>query len=716
MQRKKMRRRAAGKKAAVFLVILALLAAGAVFLLWRGSRMHFRVQAEECLRTYMGYIEKQEYEEMYAMTADQGGDGISREEFIERNSRIYQGMEVSHVKISRVRAGKVRGRQVSVSYDTSFETVAGRVTFSNTAVIVKEKGGCRLQWDHDLIYPSLRSTDKIQVSTREAKRGRILDRNGRMLAGEGTAVSVGIVPGKLEDKEKALDQIAALLNTDAETLEEKLSAEWVQEDSFVPVATIPKVNQRDLSEETAREASEEQARQSALLNISGVMLSDIPVRTYPLGEAASHLVGYIQEVTAEDLDEHAGEGYHTGSVIGRSGVESLYEKELKGRDGCEITIVDENGEITEVIASVEKEDGQDITLTVDAQLQELLYEQFKEDPGCSVAMQPFTGEVLALVSTPSYDNNAFIFGMSEEQWTGLNEDGNRPLYNRFRQVWCPGSSFKPVTAAMGLDAGVFDAEEDFGEEGLSWKKDASWGAYEVTTLHAYRPVILKNALLYSDNIYFAKLALRIGADYFAAALDSLGFGEEISFDITMGVSRYSNTDKIENEIQLADSGYGQGQILMNPLHLASLYTAFLNEGDVLKPRLRLEGNSEGVAVPQVEIWLPEAFSKGAVSSVMEGLTAVVNDPDGTGYAAHSDRFLLAGKTGTAELKESKDDTEGTEIGWFSVFTAGKEAENPLLLVSMVENVKDMGGSGYVVRKDKAVLDVYLGQEAAGNSN
>lgn len=705
MDKRKKRKRFFGWKMEVFTVLLVLLIASAVLFFLRESRISFQMQAEECVRTYMKHIEKQEYEEMYAMTADADGDNISKEEFIERNSRIYQGMEISDFKISAVHAGKVKGKQVSVSYDTSFETAAGKVTFSNTAVLVKEKNGCKLKWNHDLIYPSLRSTDKIQVTTHEAKRGRILDRNGRLLAGEGTAVSVGIVPGKLKNEKEALEKIASLLDINTETLEQKLSAGWVKEDSFVPIATLAKVDQRALTEkETVQEASKEQERQSALLDISGVMLSDISVRTYPLGEAAAHLIGYIQEVTAEDLEEHAGEGYHTGSVIGRSGVESLFEKELKGTDGCEITIEDENGEITEIIASVEKEDGQDIILTVDAQLQKLLYEQFEEDPGCSVAMQPYTGEVLALVSTPSYDNNDFIFGMSEEQWTGFNEDEARPLYNRFRQIWCPGSSFKPITAAIGLDDGVFEAEEDFGVEGLSWQKDASWGAYEVTTLHTYTPVILKNALLYSDNIYFAKLALRIGADRFAAGLDALGFNEEIPFDISMAVSRYTNSDKIENEIQLADSGYGQGEVLVNPLHLVSLYTAFLNEGNIIKPQLCLE--VAGKEKSKADIWLPEAFSKETVSSIMDGLYGVVNHPDGTGYAAHSDTFLLAGKTGTAELKKSKDDTNGTEIGWFSVFTTEKEIEKPVLLVSMVENVKNLGGSGYVVKKDKAVLDAY----------
>ena len=176
-------------------------------------------------------------------------------------------------------------------------------------------------------------------------------------------------------------------------------------------------------------------------------------------------------------------------MIGKSGIESLYETELKGKDGCKIYIVDSEGNEKTTIAETIKEDGKDIRLTIDTDLQKELYEQFENDRGCSVVMNPYTGEVLALVSTPSYDNNDFILGMSEEQWTALNEDENQPLYNRFRQVWCPGSTFKPVVAAIGLKTNTIDPNEDFGNEGLSWQKDSSWGSYEVTTLHEYEPVI-----------------------------------------------------------------------------------------------------------------------------------------------------------------------------------------------------------------------------------
>ena len=308
---------------------------------------------------------------------------------------------------------------------------------------------------------------------------------------------------------------------------------------------------------------------------------------------------------------------------------------------------------------------------------------------------------MALVSTPSYDNNEFIRGLSSEKWTSLNEDEKKPLYNRFRQVWCPGSTFKPVVAGIGLKTETIDPKEDFGNEGLEWQKDSSWGSYQVTTLHEYEPVIMKNAIIYSDNIYFAKAALKIGSENFMNTLNEIGFNQDIPFEIVMQESTYSNTDKIETEIQLADSGYGQGQILVNPLHLASIYTSFLNEGNMVKPYLTYEEEAAG------EIWIENAFTKENVEEIMQGVEGVVNNPEGTGYAAHRDDILLAGKTGTAELKATKEDTSGKEIGWFSVFTAEENVDRPILLISMVENVKGIGGSGYVVRKDATVLDEYF---------
>ena len=650
------------------------------------------VSPEELLVEYMSHIPEQEYEEMYAMLNIEASRNISQDDFVKRNSAIYEGIEVDNMEIEVTAYDEERK---AVTYQTSFDTVAGNISFENEAIFLKGEDGYELVWDDSLIFPELGSTDKVKISTTQANRGDILDRNGRVLAGKG----VGIVPGKLEDRDEAIQQIAELLEIEPEVIEKKLSAKWVKEDSFVPIKTIPKVAEIELMKiEQDEEVLKENERQEKLLEIPGVMISDTEVREYPLGEAAAHLVGYVQSVTAEDLENHAGEGYTANSVMGKSGMEGLFEKELKGQNGCDIYIVDSDGNKKAELASIFVQDGKDIQLTIDAELQRSLYEQFKEDKSCSVAMNPYTGEVLALVSTPSYDNNDFIMGLSNEQWTALNEDENKPMYNRFRQVWCPGSTFKPIIAAIGLESEAIDPMEDYGNEGLSWQKDSSWGSYCVTTLHTYEPVILENALIYSDNIYFAKAALKIGTEEMESSLTELGFNEEIPFDIKMAKSQYSNTENIETEIQLADSGYGQGQVLVNPLHMACIYSAFCNEGNIIKPYLVYQAKAT------VTFWMPGAFSKETANQVLEGTKKVVNDSHGTGYAAHRDDVVLAGKTGTAEIKASKDDTSGTELGWFAIYSTEETVEHPILIISMVEDVKGRGGSGYVVKKDSAVLE------------
>ena len=654
---------------------------------------------EELLVEYMNHIPAQEYEQMYAMLHIEASGNVSQEDFIKRNSAIYEGIEIQNMAVEIIAYDE---EQLTVTYQTSFDTVAGEISFENEAFFLEGEDGYKLVWDNSLIFPNLASTDKVRVSTTQANRGEILDRNGRVLAGKGTASSVGIVPGKLENREEAIAKIAELLETTPEVIEKKLSAQWVKDDSFVPIKTIPRVEEIELLKvEPDEDVLKEKERHESLLAIPGVMISDVEVREYPLGEAAAHLVGYVQSVTAEDLEEHAGEGYTANSVIGRSGMEGLFEKELKGQNGCRIYIVNSEGKDKEELACILVQHGQDIKLTIDASLQIALYEQFQEDKSCSVAMNPYTGEVLALVSTPSYDNNDFIMGLSSEQWTALNDDEDKPMYNRFRQVWCPGSTFKPVTAAVGLESGAIDPNEDYGNVGLSWQKDASWGSYYVTTLHAYEPVILENALIYSDNIYFAKAALKIGSEEMESSLTGLGFNEELPFEIKMAESQYSNSEGIETEIQLADSGYGQGQVLVNPLHMACIYSAFCNEGNVIKPYL---GYKNEIAA---EYWIPGAFSNETASRVLEGTKKVVNDSNGTGYAAHRDDILLAGKTGTAEIKASKDDTSGTELGWFAIFTAEDTVERPILIISMVEDVKGRGESGYVVKKDSLVLEEWF---------
>ncbi|MEY8334466.1 penicillin-binding transpeptidase domain-containing protein [Lachnospiraceae bacterium 47-T17] len=654
---------------------------------------------EELLARYMSYIPEKEYKKMYDMLDLQMSGGISQDAFITRNSAIYEGIEAKNMKITVTSYDKSRG---TVGYESVFDTAAGTIRFQNSAQFVKGEDGYGLVWTDSLIFPKLRSADKVRLSTVQAERGEIVDRNGWVLAGKGVASSVGVVPGKLENRAESIRKLAELLDISEASIEQTLAASWVTDDAFVPLQMIPKVEQLDLMTMDPDEKTlEEQRRQESLLAIPGVMLTDTQVRTYPLGEAAAHLIGYVQGVTSEDLEEHAGEGYTSGSVIGKSGVEALYEKELKGQNGCRIYIADEDGNMKEELAYLPVENGQRVELTIDARLQRALYEQFREDKGCSVAMDPYTGEVLALVSTPSYDNNDFIMGLTDAQWTSLNENEDKPMYNRFRQTWCPGSSFKPVTAAIGLQSAALGLTEDLGNDGRRWQKDESWGSYFVTTLHPCEPATMEKALISSDNIYFAKAALRIGVDEMQNYMDRLGFNEDLPFEIGMRQSQYSNTEQIETEVQLADSGYGQGQMLINPLHLACMYTAFANGGNIVQPYLTVGQKRDNL------YWLREVFSRETAEQVLDMMVQVVSDPEGTGQAAYREDIRLAAKTGTAEIKVSQGDKNGTELGWFAIFTADRDEERPILLVSMIEDVKDRGGSGYVVRGDKEVLDAWF---------
>lgn len=633
---------------------------------------------EEVWQEYTALIEAAEYEEMYEMLDEHSHKNISREDFIDRNRNIYEGIEAENIKVEQE---EWDSNSESLSYLTTMNTAAGKIAFPNRVTFYKEDREWKIRWNSQLIHPALPEKGKVHVKTLTAVRGEILDRNGKLLAGEGTVFSVGLVPGKMDDTTD-LSKMADLLGVSKRSIEKKLDAKWVKDGTFVPIRKMKNVDRI----------------QEELLELPGVAINTTQSRVYPLEEAAAHLTGYVQDISAEELEQRKDQGYSVQSVIGKSGLEALYEDRLHGKNGCKIYITNEKGVEIKVLAQEKASDGEDITTTIDVKAQRALYEEFKEDNSCSVAMNPKTGEVLALVSTPAFAPSDFTLGMTEKQWNALNKDKDNPMYNRFRAAWCPGSSLKPIVGAMAMTANQLDPGEDFGHSGLSWQKDKRWGNYKVTTLHKYSaPANLKNALIYSDNIYFAKLALKMGEEAYCKSMEKLAFGKELPFPIKMKTSQYVNEGGMEDEIQLADSGYGQGQVLINPLHLASLYTAFVNDGNVLKPQLEQTDKQTAPA-----FWIEQAFSKTAASTVKKDLIQVIEDSDGTGHGARIEGITLAGKTGTAELKASKEDAGGQELGWFTVIR--EKGDNPLLLVTMVENVRNRGGSTYVVKKEKNVLE------------
>lgn len=642
----------------------------AVFLLF-GGNSHKKV-----LNQYFEYVQEKKYDEIYDLITTNSQDKYKKEDFIDRNKNIYEGMEASEIKITVNNEAEKDGKDV-LEYTVNMKTLAGDLEFDNEVVFDDGK----IEWDDSFIHPQLKQDYKVKVVSTEPSRGRILDRNGVVLAGAGEAYSVGLVLQKL-DGENDYEKIGTLLGMSKEDVKTKMSAKWIKPDSFVPLKTISKDNQ---------------TISNALLEIAGVKLSTTNLRSYPLKKATSHVIGYMQKVSAEDLEKHKDEGYTENSYIGKSGIEAAYEKQLKGTGGARVYIVDgKNLEIATIVKK-DKQDGQDVQLTLDASLQKDLYNEFKDDKSASVAMNPATGEVLALVSTPTFSSEDFLYGFSTDQWKALSDDKAKPLYNRFKASWTPGSTMKPITAAIGLEANKIDPSEDFKAE-MKWQKDSSWGSYYVTTLHAPQPNNLKNALIASDNVYFAKAATKIGKDALEKGYKNLKIGEDIPFELSLNRSQYTSQD-FSKAIQIADSGYGQGEVLMNPIQLTSLYGGFVNNGSVMTPFI--------VKGTKTSAWIEKAYSKETVSEIKNALIGVVKETDGTAHSLYSADMNIAGKTGTAEIKASQTDTSGTELGWFTAMNADENSNKQIVITTMVEDVKGKGGSGYVVKHTKTPLTNYL---------
>lgn len=644
-----------------------------------------KANPEESLNRYFSYINDKNYEGMYELLTSESKNKISKEAFIEKNKNIYEGIDCFDIKTNVIDTKK-ENKTTKLSYNQEMETSAGKVEFSNNMNLSKEDDMYKIEWSSTLIYPDLKDGYKMRVKTLKGTRGAIVDRNKNELAYNDLISSVGIVPGKLgDDKEKNISEISKLTGVSVENINKFLSASYVKDDTFVPVKKVSK-NNVELKEK--------------LLKIPGVMINDIEGRVYPLGEEAAHLIGYVQNVNAEELEKLKDKGYTSTSIVGKSGLELIYEDRLKATDGIEIYIEDENGNNIKEIAKREHKNGESVTITIDSEIQKKLYNELKDDKGLFVVMHPQTGELLALVSTPSYDSNDFVLGMTNEQWEQLNNNPNKPLYNRFLQSYCPGSTFKSITAAIGLETGEITIDDTFNYSGLSWQKDSSWGDYRVTTLTAYKGAKnMKNALIHSDNIYFAQAALKIGKDKFINYLNKIGFNEQLDFPFTLAKSKYSNSETIESDGKLADSGFGQGNILVNPIHMASIYSAFANNGNMVKPYIEYKDTNK------VEYWKEKIFSENTANTIKQFLIQVVEDPEGTANDMKIPGKTIAGKTGTAELKQDKNDNDSGTLGWFDCFTIEKNDDYNLLIISMVENSQNNvnGGSHYLIKKIKNLL-------------
>ncbi|MGP4064530.1 penicillin-binding transpeptidase domain-containing protein [Oceanobacillus sp. M65] len=646
------------------------------------------VTPNERFDTYVKHWNEQEFSDAYGMLSSESTETYPTEEYVDRYNKIYEDLAISDLSISFSKLDEeeletaMEEGTATIPFEVAMESMAGPIEFDYEAALVQEgeedEQNWYVQWDPGFIFPELKDGGDISIQSEAPTRGEILDRNQMPLAINDKVNEIGIIPGKLgSNPEQSKEELSSFIGLSVDAIDEALNAAWVEPDLFVPLKKVPSTN--DLS---------------PLWEIDGVAGREVTGRVYPAGEAAGQLVGYIGNITAEELEEQEPGVYSANDMIGKRGLESLYEEQLKGKKGTRIEVIKENQEPI-VLAETPVENGKNITLTIDVNVQESIFDSYEEDAGTAAAINPKTGETLALVSSPSFDPNEILYGTKANLWETLQEDEQQPLLNRFSSTFAPGSALKPITSAIGLKNGSIDPNEGLEIDGLTWSNGKGWGEYAVRRVsESSGPVDLKDALVRSDNIYFAMQAVNMGSEAYVKGLKEFGFGEDLPYEYPFTASTISSDGKLDDEVLLANSSYGQGQLEMSSLHLATAYTTFLNEGNMIKPTLL---TSEETA----QVWKENLLNNDQANLMKDLLYEVGQSGTPSKYTADSE-VGISGKTGTAELKLTTEDDSGEENGWFVGFPT-KESEQDLLIAMMVENVKEKGGSVYTTNK---VVDVF----------
>lgn len=639
----------------IVLPLLLLLVVGGFFGYRYYDKQQRQNQAEKVVHSFIENLSKNKFDNLPSLILSDSAErnGYTNDQVAEKYQTIFSGIDAANIKGSKITlSDDVKNADYQFTYQLSLTTSLGEIKDLNYSGTIKfEKDQPKIDWAPNLIFPDMAGQDKVSISVDEAVRGEIVDRNKTPLAANGTLYQLGVIPGQLgdgEDKESRIKAIAKQFDLTEKAIQQALDQSWVQDDYFVPLKIVEPT--ADLP--------------------TGASIQETAGRTYPLGEAAAQLIGYVGDITAEDVEKD--DTLASNGKIGRSGLEAAFDKELRGKNGGKIAITDEKGTERKALIETKKTDGKTIQLTIDAKAQKIAFDSLKDQAGSTVVTEPTTGDLLVLASSPSFDPNKMTNGISQEDYDAYQNNKDLPFISRFATGYAPGSTFKTITAAIGLDNGTINPETVLSINGLKWQKDSSWGDYFVTRVSDVASVNLRNALVYSDNIYMAQQTLAMGEDKFRAGLEKFIFGEELDLPIAMNPAQISNDKSFNSEILLADTGYGQGELLINPIQQAAMYSVFANQGSLVYPRLVMGAETK----TKKELISPET-----ISLINEDLKAVVTDENGTAHSLAALGLPLAAKTGTAEIKE-KQDEKGQENSFLFAFYAQNQK---YLMVSMLED-------------------------------
>ncbi|HFQ3466837.1 penicillin-binding protein PBP4(5) [Enterococcus faecium] len=640
--------------------VILIAAAGGGYFYYQHYQETQAVEAgEKTVEQFVQALNKGDYNKAAEMTSKKAANksALSEKEILDKYQNIYGAADVKGLQISNLKVDKKDDSTYSFSYKAKMNTSLGELKdLSYKGTLDRNDGQTTINWQPNLVFPEMEGNDKVRLTTQEAARGNIIDRNGEPLATTGKLKQLGVVPSKLGDggeKTANIKAIASSFDLTEDAINQAISQSWVQPDYFVPLKIIDG-------------ATPELP--------AGATIQEVDGRYYPLGEAAAQLIGYVGDITAEDIDKNP--ELSSNGKIGRSGLEMAFDKDLRGTTGGKLSITDADGVEKKVLIEHEVQNGKDIKLTIDAKAQKTAFDSLGGKAGSTVATTPKTGDLLALASSPSYDPNKMTNGISQEDYKAYEENPEHPFISRFATGYAPGSTFKMITAAIGLDNGTIDPNEVLTINGLKWQKDSSWGSYQVTRVSSdVSQVDLKTALIYSDNIYAAQETLKMGEKKIRTGLDKFIFGEDLDLPISMNPAQISNEDSFNSDILLADTGYGQGELLITPIQQAAMYSVFTNNGTLVYPKLIADKETKDKK---------NVISETAVQTIVPDLREVVQDVNGTAHSLSALGIPLAAKTGTAEIKE-KQDVKGQENSFLFAFNLDNQG---YMMVSMLENKED----------------------------
>ncbi|WP_204122950.1 penicillin-binding protein PBP4(5) [Lacticaseibacillus mingshuiensis] len=607
--------------------------------------------ANKAATTYLNAFQKRQYDKLITVIDGNKLKGkgyhYTLKQVEARNQAVFDRVGADDIKIENKKVVRKNATTFTLSFDVKMATTVGPLTARGYETTVHQVGDqWQVVWNPQMLFPQMSGSATVQLTRTAATRGSILDRNGEALATNGTRVEAGLVRGQLGTgaaKTANLAKIADALDVTSDSLDKLLAQSWVTDDNFVPIKVV-----------------------TAQPKLTGVTYENVAMRTYPTGAASAQLIGYVGEVSADDIKKDP--QLAAGDEIGKTGLEQTYNSELAGKAGGELWIED-NGKTVQTLTSRKMVPGKNVQLTIDAAAQEKAYAQIKGKKGAVVTLDPTTGAVMTLVSAPSYDPNDFVAGISQADYDKLANNSAAPFSSRYLQGYAPGSTFKMVTAGVALDNGTITASTTRKISGLKWQKDSSWGDYKVTRVEDVASENMAQALAYSDNIWFAQAALEMGADKFTSGVSPF-LKQGDTLPLTQQKAQLAN-DGLKREVLLADTAYGQGELLLTPIQQATAYTALVNGGKMTLPHLLESDKTQTKTV----------LTSASADQVKTALQSTVTDPAGTAHALTSLGHSIAAKTGTAELKE-KQDTTGKTNGFLMAEDA---ASNKFLVLAMLED-------------------------------